>query len=98
VAFASPGTLPFLSINEAPLDRLLLTLLLVFVESKFFTVFSLLFGIGFALQFLKSEAKETAFVPFFRRRLFFLGLFGALHIIFCGKAIFSFFMRLWAFW
>jgi uncharacterized protein len=81
VAFSTPGTLPFLTSGEQPADRILLAAILVLVESKFFTLFSLLFGMGFALQWLKAEQKGTPFVPFFRRRLFFLGVFGVLHIL-----------------
>jgi uncharacterized protein len=81
LAFASPGTFPFLSAGEPWPERLVLVVLLVFVESKFFTVFSLLFGTGFALQFLKAERNGKTVVPFFRRRLFFLGIFGIAHII-----------------
>ncbi|MDJ0752654.1 MAG: DUF418 domain-containing protein [Ardenticatenaceae bacterium] len=81
-AFASPGTPPFFTAGRSLSDQIVLIGLLIFVESKFFTVFSFLFGIGFAIQFLKGKAKNNGrFVPFFRRRLFFLGLFGVAHII-----------------
>lgn len=81
LVFATPGTLPFLTVGQPPEDRLLLAAIMVFIESKFFSLFSLLFGMGFGLQWLKAEHKGTAFVPFFRRRLFFLGIFGLLHIL-----------------
>jgi uncharacterized protein len=81
VVFATPGSLPFLSVGQPPVDRLVLALIMVFIESKFFSLFSLMFGMGFALQYLKAERKRTDFVPFFRRRLFFLGIFGILHIV-----------------
>lgn len=85
--FASPGTVPVLNQTGTWTDRLVGALLLTFVESKFFTLFSFLFGIGFAIQLLRAERKQTSsadenrFVTFFRRRLFFLGLFGVAHIV-----------------
>jgi uncharacterized protein len=44
-------------------------------EGKFFTIFSLLFGIGVALQLGRGHRSRTIL-----RRLLLLGLFGALHI------------------
>lgn len=84
------GAIPLLNQAGAPLDRIVNALILVFVESKFFTLFSFLFGIGFAIQLLRAERKAAEsgqsdskpFNRFFRRRLLFLGLFGAAHILF----------------
>jgi len=48
-------------------------------DMKFITLFSLLFGIGFALQFGRSRSRDTGFAGTYMRRLLVLGLFGALH-------------------
>ncbi len=52
-----------------------------FFEGKFYVIFSLLFGYGFWL-FLNKKAEEgKSMVPVFRRRVLFLFLFGALHVV-----------------
>ncbi len=47
--------------------------------SKFFTLFTLLFGLGFALQWDKDRAQFSRFYP---RRLVFLGALGVFHAFF----------------
>ena len=47
---AVKGSTPAFTVQIPFLDRLLQDLILFFIESKFFTLFSLLFGIGFAIQ------------------------------------------------
>lgn len=49
--------------------------------SKFFTIFSLLFGIGVALQIKRSKERGTFSNTFFARRFGSLFLFGVIHII-----------------
>lgn len=51
-------------------------------QSKFFTLFSFLFGLGFFLQMSSAERKGVAFVPLYLRRLLWLAVFGLLHGIF----------------
>lgn len=51
-------------------------------EGKFYSLFSFLFGLGFALQIQRAEARGTRFVPFYLRRLFILLLIGFAHAIF----------------
>ena len=51
-------------------------------EGKFYSLFSFLFGLGFALQIQRAEARGTRFVPFYLRRLFILLLIGLAHAIF----------------
>lgn len=58
----------------------------VFASGKFFTLFSLLFGIGFAIQFERAESRRADFVPFFVRRLLALFLFGAIHAVYLSPA------------
>jgi uncharacterized protein len=58
-----------------PLDAAARALTTYVFEGKFFTVFSLLFGIGIAMQLERGHPPGRI-----RRRLVLLGLFGALHV------------------
>ncbi len=51
------------------------------VESKFYTLFSLLFGVGFSILLTRAKAKGLVFHRFFLRRAFFLFLIGAVHAV-----------------
>lgn len=53
----------------------------LFFYSKFFPVFSFLFGLGISMQALKSLEKRNAPANFFLRRMAILFLFGLLHIL-----------------
>ena len=53
-----------------------------FFHSKFFPIFSLLFGIGIALQIERFKNKEHKQFSFFAKRFSSLFLFGILHILF----------------
>lgn len=50
------------------------------VEGKFYSVFSMLFGIGFALQASRAVARGQDVGPFFRRRMAVLILIGLTHM------------------
>ena len=63
------------------IDRLVIYALLLFVELKFFTLFSFLFGTGFAIQLSRPRQSDKAFVWRFVRRLLALALFGIAHIV-----------------
>ena len=52
-----------------------------FVEGKFYPLFSLLFGMGFYLFLQKANDSMDEVVLTFRKRLFFLLLFGLLHVL-----------------
>lgn len=52
----------------------------LFFAEKFYTLFSLLFGIGFAIQFLRTSSTGRSFTMHFSRRLFFLLLIGIVHL------------------
>ncbi|MBN9682803.1 MULTISPECIES: DUF418 domain-containing protein [unclassified Corallococcus] len=51
-----------------------------FVDQKFVTLFSLLFGLGFALQMTRAEGRGTSIVPVYRRRLLALLGIGLVHM------------------
>jgi uncharacterized protein len=57
----------------------------IFVQRKFITLFFVIFGMGFAAQLQRAEAKGARFVSFYPRRLAALALFGLVH----GIAIWS---------
>ncbi|MFZ6817345.1 DUF418 domain-containing protein [Undibacterium sp. Ji22W] len=63
-----------------------------FVAGKFWTIFSLLFGMGFALMLTRSKVKGQAFFQIYLRRLFALGIFGILHhvLIWPGDILYSY--------
>lgn len=63
------------------LQRISLFILETFFYSKFFTMFSLLFGIGVALQIERARAKGVYNPSFFLRRFSSLFIFGILHIL-----------------
>jgi uncharacterized protein len=52
-----------------------------FAEGKFYTIFSFLFGLGFALQLERAEARGARIVPTYARRLLVLLLIGLAHAI-----------------
>lgn len=53
----------------------------MFIEGKFYSIFSLLFGWGIALQFKRAEQKGINAAPTVRRRLCFMLLLGAVHLL-----------------
>ena len=53
----------------------------MFIEGKFYSIFSLLFGWGIALQFKRAEERGINALPTVRRRLFFMLLLGAVHLL-----------------
>ena len=69
---------PLLSPN---LDHKMSFLHHMFIEGKFYTIFSLLFGWGIALQFKRAEAKGINALPMIKRRVFFMLLLGAFHLL-----------------
>ena len=54
----------------------------IFIEGKFYRIFSLLFGMGFAIMLLKAQTANKPFVAWFSRRMLVLFSFGMLHLIF----------------
>ncbi|MEZ4630449.1 MAG: DUF418 domain-containing protein [Deinococcales bacterium] len=54
--------------------------ILIFAEGAFYSIFSFLFSLGFALQLLRAEAKGDDLMPRFRRRLAILLAFGLIHV------------------
>jgi len=63
-----------------------------FVQGKFWTIFSLLFGMGFAVMMVRAERAGREFKQVYLRRVLALAVFGALHYIFLwhGDILFSY--------
>lgn len=53
----------------------------MFIEGKFYSIFSLLFGWGIALQFKRADTKGINALPTVKRRLMFMLLLGAIHLL-----------------
>ncbi len=64
------------------LDQFAERFLQLFFYTKFFPIFSLLFGLGISMQALKMKAKGTLSFSFFGRRMAILFLIGVSHIVF----------------
>ncbi len=60
-------------------DRATELLIRFFIQGKFYSLFAFLFGLGFAVQMLRAEAKGVRFGPLYRRRLLALLLIGLVH-------------------
>lgn len=80
-AFYAPGGPPGFGFQGSTFDHLVIYALILLVESKFFTLFSFLFGVGFSIQLSRPRQSEQAFVWRFVRRLLALALFGIAHIV-----------------
>ena len=63
-----------------------------FVAGKFWTIFSLLFGMGFAVMLTRAESAGRGFLKPYMRRIAALAVFGALHhiFLFAGDILFSY--------
>ncbi len=61
-------------------DDLLDLLSFTFIDGKFYSIFSLLFGIGCFIQYDKLTKKNKSFSNFFKHRMFWLLIFGLLHL------------------
>jgi uncharacterized protein len=66
----------------ASLDRIVKPLVVFFVDHKFYTLFSFLFGLGFAIQLSRTEERRYSVVAFYSRRVSILAIIGLLHIAF----------------
>ena len=53
----------------------------MFIEGKFYSIFSLLFGWGIALQLKRAAANNINALPTIKRRLLFMLLLGAFHLL-----------------
>lgn len=70
------------ALPTAASDGVVVHLVHVLLEGKFYSIFSLLFGIGFAVQLGRSAGKGIAVPALYRRRLTGLLLIGLVHAVF----------------
>lgn len=70
---------PIREINWAS-DEILRFLHYVMVDGKFYSIFSLLFGIGCVIQYNNAISKGISFKSFFSRRMFWLLIIGLTHM------------------
>ena len=63
-----------------------------FFQGKFISIFSFLFGLGFAMQMSRAEARGASFLRFYPRRLAALALFGLIHgiLIWAGDILLTY--------
>ena len=64
------------------LDHAVGWLIRCFIEGKFYTLFALLFGMGFAVMLIRAKAAKRPFGAWFSRRMLILMVFGFLHMVF----------------
>jgi len=78
--FTGYGMMPPMLAAQTPLaDRVTHFLVHFFVEGKFYSIFSFLFGFGFALQIARAEERGDKDASLFKRRLFWLLVIGLAH-------------------
>jgi uncharacterized protein len=65
----------------SPVDRIVTTCTLVFVSEKFFSILSILFGIGMGIIFTRTTAKSGRFWAIYTRRLVGLFVIGISHAL-----------------
>lgn len=82
-AFSGPLDLAFTGIDPHwhGLDYVADAVIYVLVQGKFFTLFSLLFGAGFAIMAQRAEVARRDFTPFYVRRSVALLLIGLCHAV-----------------
>ncbi len=79
--FLPPLTLQLTQVWTGTADQVALWLIDSFAAAKFWSLFSFLFGVGFALQMKRAEARGVRFAFFYRRRLFALFLIGSVQFL-----------------
>ena len=67
------------ALPTASADRIAKQLVVFFIDWKFITLFSFLFGLGFAVQLMRAEERGRAILRTYIRRLVVLLLFGIVH-------------------
>lgn len=73
-------------------DRMVQGLIDVFLTGKSITLFSFLFGLGFAIQMTRSETQGARFIGLYSRRLAALAIFGLIHgiLIWAGDILLTY--------
>lgn len=69
------------ALSAPPLEAVVSGLYHFFVNQKFVTLFSFLFGLGFSIQLARAEARKSSIVPLYSRRLGVLLAIGLVHLV-----------------
>ena len=78
-------------ITNFQLDESIFSVLDFIIRAKFYTLFSILFAVGFYLQFNKYREDPTDFIKIYRRRIFILLIIGLIHsLIWFGDILFTY--------
>lgn len=78
--FSGYGMMPPALVRQTPFaDQFTHFLVWFFIEGKFYSIFSFLFGFGFALQIARAEERGDITAKLFKRRLFWLLVIGLAH-------------------
>jgi len=75
-------------------DRIVRVLQFMFVEGKFYSIFSMLFGWGIAIQIKRFKNDDKGAAAFIRRRLYFMMLLGGIHLTIVWEGDIVFFYAL----
>lgn len=75
-------TFPKENMPTALIDNITQWFLYIFIDGKFYTIFSLLFGIGFSIILENNRKRGANGTLIFYRRMFFLFLIGLAHLLF----------------
>lgn len=90
--FSGYAYMPFDDLKQVTnfeLDEKLYSLLDFIITAKFFTLFSILFAVGFYIQNNKYKEDSVNFLKTYRRRIFFLFIIGLVHsLIWSGDILF----------
>ncbi|HKE31653.1 MAG TPA: DUF418 domain-containing protein [Candidatus Angelobacter sp.] len=73
-------------------DKIAQAFIDIFIQGKFVTLFSFLFGLGFAIQLSRAESRGVRFMGFYPRRLLALAVFGLIHgiLIWAGDILLTY--------
>lgn len=90
--FSGYDFMPFADLKQITnfqLDEKLYSFLDIIITAKFFTLFSILFAVGFYVQYNKGKEDSVNFLKTYRRRIFFLSIIGVVHsLIWSGDILF----------
>ena len=80
--FSGYGFMPTALVEQtSAIDHVFRFLIHFFVEGKFYSIFSFLFGFGFAIQMARAAERGDTKASLFKRRLFWLLVIGILHAV-----------------
>jgi uncharacterized protein len=90
--FFNPWYAPMITPDSTAGEHVVKFITNTFFVSKFYTLFSFLFGLGMAIQISRAQRKQTPFLPVYLRRLLVLAFFGVAHgvLLWTGDILFMY--------